>query len=78
MVPEDAGFGKFRGKTKVPSHSLPGSGFRYVRLSDIPEAVRVAFEKYLAGSTVPYVEAELDPRGCAYEHDWHAFEATQK
>jgi hypothetical protein len=57
---------------EVPVHTS-AEGTRYVRLREIPEPSRTLFMKNLYGSTCPLVTEDLEPRNCAYAHDWQAF-----
>jgi hypothetical protein len=52
----------------VPMHH--DGSVAYVRLSDIPEPARSAFERRMRGSTVPVIPGEGD---CAYSWDWLGF-----
>jgi len=48
---------------------------RYVKLSDIPEPARSAFESRLLGSTCPVIDGIAD---AAYAHDWQDFLAGRR
>ena len=63
-------------RLQVPVHRA--SGLQYVRLPEIPEPARSAFEKSIAYSTCPLVEYDPEPRGCAYAHDWSDFIAGRR
>lgn len=55
----------------VPVHhsgTLP-----YVRFSEIPEPARTLFKRNMRLSTVPVIDEDPEPTGCAYAWDWQAF-----
>lgn len=52
----------------VPVHK--GETCSYVRMSEIPEPARSAFEHRMRGATVPVIAGEPD---CVYAWDWQDF-----
>ncbi|MGY2490083.1 hypothetical protein [Cupriavidus sp. CP313] len=56
---------------KVPVHET--NGFRYVRMSEIPEPSRTYFQHNMARSTRPMVSDDPEPWGCVYVWDWDDF-----
>jgi len=52
----------------VPIHT--DGNLPYVRMCDIPEPARSAFERRMRWSTVPVIPGKGD---CAYSWDWQAF-----
>jgi hypothetical protein len=52
----------------VPIHA--DGDITYVRMCEIPEPARSAFERRMRGSTVPVIPGEGD---CAYSWDWRDF-----
>jgi len=52
----------------VPIHA--DCDLTYVRMCEIPEPARSAFERHMRWSTVPVISGQGD---CAYSWDWQAF-----
>lgn len=55
---------------RVPVHTDAESGIRYVRMADISEPARAAFDRRMLGATVPAIPGEKD---CVYAWDWESF-----
>lgn len=52
---------------------LKSGDIPYVRFQDMPDFVRPHFQKFMGHQTVPIIEEEDDPHGCAYAWDWNNF-----
>lgn len=57
-------------QVKVPIHTDSDTGLQYVRMGDIPEPARTAFDRRMQGSTAPVIFGETD---CVYAEDWLRF-----
>lgn len=57
-------------KLDVPVLTDAATGIGYVRMDDIPEPARSAFDRRMTGSTVPAITGETD---CVYAEDWLRF-----
>ena len=73
------------GKEELPPRpavvSVPrreADGVAYVRISDIPEPTRTFFLRNIAGSSIPAIRGEQDPRGCAFAWDFDDFLSGQR
>lgn len=55
---------------QVPVHTDADTGLQYVRIEDIPEPAKTAFDRRMQGSTAPVMPGEMD---CIYAHDWLRF-----
>lgn len=61
---------------RVPVHwsgDLP-----YVRMREIPEPAQTLFRKNMRLSTMPVIEEDEEPMGCAYAWDFEAFLAGHR
>lgn len=57
-------------QVEVPIHTDSDTGLQYVRMGDIPEPARTAFDRRMQGSTAPVISGETN---CVYADDWLRF-----
>ncbi|CAJ0730534.1 MAG: hypothetical protein QM625_10270 [Ralstonia sp.] len=50
----------------------------YVRMREIPEPAQALFRRNMHSSTLPVIEGESEPMGCAYAWDLEAFLAGHR
>lgn len=50
----------------------------YVRMREIPEPAGTLFRKNMRSSTMPVIEEDAEPMGCAYAWDFEAFLAGHR
>lgn len=61
---------------RVPVHR--SGDIPYVRMREIPELARTLFLQNMHLSTMPVIEEDAEPMGCAYAWDFEAFLAGQR